>query len=103
MDGPCGLLKYWIWSLAFQKYMDGLCGLHFVTPLVPSQQKGFSMFKLETKCVIKCKPQRPSMYFWKKLGTKALQSANNRDHLCTFEKLGTKPKILINHRDHPCN
>ncbi|MFS7916830.1 hypothetical protein Hanom_Chr03g00181961 [Helianthus anomalus] len=45
---------------------------------------------------------RPSMYFWKKLGTNALQSTNHRDHLCTFGKLGTKSKVLVNHRDHPC-
>ncbi|MFS8030227.1 hypothetical protein Hanom_Chr17g01531551 [Helianthus anomalus] len=38
MDGPWGLPKIWIWSLAFQKYTDGPCGLHFVTHLVPRQQ-----------------------------------------------------------------
>ncbi|MFS7996594.1 hypothetical protein Hanom_Chr12g01131751 [Helianthus anomalus] len=37
-DGPCGLPKFWIWSLDFQKYTDGPCGLHFVTHLVPSYQ-----------------------------------------------------------------
>ncbi|MFS8026594.1 hypothetical protein Hanom_Chr16g01488611 [Helianthus anomalus] len=26
------------WSLAFQKYTDGPCGLYFITHLVPSQQ-----------------------------------------------------------------
>ncbi|MFS7908350.1 hypothetical protein Hanom_Chr01g00082141 [Helianthus anomalus] len=31
-----------------------------------------------------------------------LQSANHRDHRCTFEKQGTKSKFLVNHRDHPC-
>ncbi|MFS7911023.1 hypothetical protein Hanom_Chr02g00113121 [Helianthus anomalus] len=35
-DGPCGLLKFWIWSLAFQKNTDGPCGLHFVMYLVPN-------------------------------------------------------------------
>ncbi|MFS8028855.1 hypothetical protein Hanom_Chr16g01515461 [Helianthus anomalus] len=30
-NGPCGLPKFWIWSLAFQKYMDGPCSLHFLT------------------------------------------------------------------------
>ncbi|MFS7910254.1 hypothetical protein Hanom_Chr17g01537831 [Helianthus anomalus] len=37
-DGPYGLPKFWIWSLAFQKYTDGVCGLYFVRHLVPSQQ-----------------------------------------------------------------
>ncbi|KAJ0717741.1 putative DNA oxidative demethylase, DNA-(apurinic or apyrimidinic site) lyase [Helianthus annuus] len=36
-NGPCGLPKFWIWSLAFQKYTDGPCGLHFVTHLVPNK------------------------------------------------------------------
>ncbi|MFS7932424.1 hypothetical protein Hanom_Chr04g00367721 [Helianthus anomalus] len=36
MDGPCGLPKFWIWSLTFQKYTDGPCDLHFVTHLVPN-------------------------------------------------------------------
>ncbi|MFS8030983.1 hypothetical protein Hanom_Chr17g01540411 [Helianthus anomalus] len=35
-DGPCGLQKFWIWSLAFQKYTDGPSGFHFVTHLVPN-------------------------------------------------------------------
>ncbi|MFS7936015.1 putative pseudouridine synthase, RsuA/RluA, pseudouridine synthase, catalytic domain superfamily [Helianthus anomalus] len=30
MDGPCGIPKFWIWSLAFQNYMDGPCCLHCV-------------------------------------------------------------------------
>ncbi|MFS7889522.1 hypothetical protein Hanom_Chr00s000004g01607991 [Helianthus anomalus] len=34
--GPCGLPKSWIWSIAFQKYTDGPCDLHFVTHLVPN-------------------------------------------------------------------
>ncbi|MFS7932649.1 hypothetical protein Hanom_Chr04g00370461 [Helianthus anomalus] len=38
MDGPCGLPNFWIWSLVFQKYMNGPYGFHFVTHLVPSQQ-----------------------------------------------------------------
>ncbi|MFS7950233.1 hypothetical protein Hanom_Chr07g00580941 [Helianthus anomalus] len=33
-DGPCGLPKFWIWSLACQRYTDGPSGLHFVTHLV---------------------------------------------------------------------
>ncbi|MFS7940754.1 hypothetical protein Hanom_Chr05g00468131 [Helianthus anomalus] len=47
MDGPCGLPKYWIWSLDFQKYTDSPCGLHFVTHLVPSvfpKVHGWSMW-----------------------------------------------------------
>ncbi|MFS8022030.1 hypothetical protein Hanom_Chr16g01434661 [Helianthus anomalus] len=36
MGGPCGLPKFWIWSLAFQKYTCGPCGLYFVTRLVPN-------------------------------------------------------------------
>ncbi|MFS7889526.1 hypothetical protein Hanom_Chr00s000004g01608031 [Helianthus anomalus] len=28
--------KSWIWSIAFQKYTDGPCDLHFVTHLVPN-------------------------------------------------------------------
>ncbi|MFS8025605.1 hypothetical protein Hanom_Chr16g01477081 [Helianthus anomalus] len=35
-DGPCGLPKFWICSLAFQKYTDSLNGLHFVMHLVLS-------------------------------------------------------------------
>ncbi|MFS7962233.1 hypothetical protein Hanom_Chr08g00724251 [Helianthus anomalus] len=35
-DGPCGLQKFWIWSLAFQNYKNGPCSLHFVTHLVPN-------------------------------------------------------------------
>ncbi|MFS7998743.1 hypothetical protein Hanom_Chr12g01157531 [Helianthus anomalus] len=35
-DGPCRLQKFWIWSLVFQKYTNGPCGLHFVTHLVPN-------------------------------------------------------------------
>ncbi|MFS7899022.1 hypothetical protein Hanom_Chr00s040737g01774331 [Helianthus anomalus] len=41
--------------------------------------------------------------FGKRWGLNALQSANNKDHLCTFGKLGTKSKILVNHTDHPCS
>ncbi|MFS7975000.1 hypothetical protein Hanom_Chr10g00875371 [Helianthus anomalus] len=37
-----------------------------------NKSKGFSMPKLGAKCVTKCKPQGPSMYFWKKLGTKCV-------------------------------
>ncbi|MFS7976906.1 putative exostosin [Helianthus anomalus] len=35
-DSPCGLPKFWIWSLTFQKYTDGPCGLHFIMHLVPN-------------------------------------------------------------------
>ncbi|MFS7919786.1 hypothetical protein Hanom_Chr03g00216761 [Helianthus anomalus] len=59
------------------------------------------MSNLGTKRITKCKPQGPSLYFWKKFSTKALQSANYRDHLCAFGKPGAKSKILVNHRDHP--
>ncbi|KAJ0650998.1 putative ABC transporter type 1, transmembrane domain-containing protein [Helianthus annuus] len=38
-DGPFGLPKFWIWSLAFQKYTNGPCGLHFVTHGVPNHLK----------------------------------------------------------------
>ncbi|KAJ0827797.1 hypothetical protein HanRHA438_Chr17g0829961 [Helianthus annuus] len=58
------------------------------------------MSKLGTKCITKCKPQGPSMYFWIKLGTKCVTKCKPQDHLCTFEKLGTRSKILVNHRDH---
>ncbi|MFS7940114.1 hypothetical protein Hanom_Chr05g00459851 [Helianthus anomalus] len=51
------------------------------------------MSKLGTNCVTKCKPQGRAMYFWKSWGLNALQSANHRDHLCTFEKLGPNPKF----------
>ncbi|MFS8028764.1 hypothetical protein Hanom_Chr16g01514281 [Helianthus anomalus] len=34
----CGLPKFWIWSLTFQKHTNGSYGLHFVTHLVPDQQ-----------------------------------------------------------------
>ncbi|MFS8020758.1 hypothetical protein Hanom_Chr16g01419511 [Helianthus anomalus] len=33
---PSGFSKFWIWSLAFQKYTDRLSDLHFVTYLVPN-------------------------------------------------------------------
>ncbi|MFS7908812.1 hypothetical protein Hanom_Chr01g00087461 [Helianthus anomalus] len=39
--------------------------------------------------------------FGKSWGLNALQSANHRDHLCTFQKLGTKSKVLVKHRHHP--
>ncbi|MFS7963105.1 hypothetical protein Hanom_Chr08g00734221 [Helianthus anomalus] len=32
--GPCGLPTLWIWSPAFEKYIDGPYGLHVVTHLV---------------------------------------------------------------------
>ncbi|MFS7913146.1 hypothetical protein Hanom_Chr02g00138411 [Helianthus anomalus] len=35
-DGPCGWPRFWIWSIAFQKYADDSCGFHFVTHLVPN-------------------------------------------------------------------
>ncbi|MFS7920928.1 putative transcription factor FAR family [Helianthus anomalus] len=35
-ESPCGFPKFWIWSLAFQKYTDGLVGLDFVTHLFPN-------------------------------------------------------------------
>ncbi|MFS8006977.1 hypothetical protein Hanom_Chr14g01255561 [Helianthus anomalus] len=35
-NGRCGLPKFWILSLTFQNYMDGPCGLYFVTHLVPN-------------------------------------------------------------------
>ncbi|MFS7918146.1 hypothetical protein Hanom_Chr03g00197411 [Helianthus anomalus] len=38
-DGPYGLPKFWIPSLAFEKYMDGPGGLHFVMYLVPNFAK----------------------------------------------------------------
>ncbi|MFS7933441.1 hypothetical protein Hanom_Chr04g00379831 [Helianthus anomalus] len=37
----------------------------------------------------------------KRRGLDVLQSANPRDHPCTFGKLGTKLKILVNHKDQP--
>ncbi|MFS7966156.1 hypothetical protein Hanom_Chr09g00770551 [Helianthus anomalus] len=57
------------------------------------KSKGFHMPKLGTKCVRKCKPRGPFMYFWKRWGLNTLQSANHGDHLCTFGKLGTKCRI----------
>ncbi|MFS8016028.1 hypothetical protein Hanom_Chr15g01363571 [Helianthus anomalus] len=56
--GPYGLhfVTYLVLNFC-QKYMDGPCGVHFVTNLV-------------SKC-------------W---GLNALQSANHRDHQCTFGK-----------------
>ncbi|MFS7992398.1 hypothetical protein Hanom_Chr12g01081761 [Helianthus anomalus] len=35
-DVPCGLSKFRIWSLAFQKYTTSPYGLYFVTHLVPN-------------------------------------------------------------------
>ncbi|MFS7974982.1 hypothetical protein Hanom_Chr10g00875161 [Helianthus anomalus] len=55
-----------------------------------------------SKCITKCKPQGPSCTFGKSWGLNTLQSANHKDHPCTFEKLGTKFKILVNHKDYPC-
>ncbi|MFS8006488.1 hypothetical protein Hanom_Chr14g01249731 [Helianthus anomalus] len=81
-DGPCGLPKFWIWSLAFQKYMDGPCGL--LNLLQSANHR-------DHPCT-----------FGKSLGLNALRSANHRDHQCTFGKLGTKSKTLLNHRDHSC-
>ncbi|MFS8018745.1 hypothetical protein Hanom_Chr15g01395661 [Helianthus anomalus] len=46
----------------FQKYMDGPYGLHFLTHLVPTWTW---ICWLGTKCVTKCKPHGPSVYFWK--------------------------------------
>ncbi|MFS7903862.1 hypothetical protein Hanom_Chr01g00029161 [Helianthus anomalus] len=40
-----------------------------------------------------------SCTFGKSWGLNALQSANHRNHSCTFGKLGTKSKILVNHTD----
>ncbi|MFS8020158.1 hypothetical protein Hanom_Chr15g01412211 [Helianthus anomalus] len=41
--------------------------------------------------------------FGKSWGLNTLQSANHRDHSCTFEKLGTKSKIFVNHSPQgPC-
>ncbi|MFS7908513.1 hypothetical protein Hanom_Chr01g00084071 [Helianthus anomalus] len=34
-NGPGGLPKVWIWSVAFQRYTNGPCDLNFVTYLVP--------------------------------------------------------------------
>ncbi|MFS7933227.1 hypothetical protein Hanom_Chr04g00377221 [Helianthus anomalus] len=84
-DGPCGLPKLWIWSLASQKYIDGPSGLHFVTYLVPKLCQNYMDgpcslhfvthlvsnldllkpldFFVGTKYVTKCKPKGPSMYF----------------------------------------
>ncbi|MFS7902119.1 hypothetical protein Hanom_Chr01g00007511 [Helianthus anomalus] len=46
--------------------MNGPCGLHFETHLVPN----LDMLKPGecwpgTKCVTKCKPVGPPLYFWK--------------------------------------
>ncbi|MFS7966191.1 hypothetical protein Hanom_Chr09g00770961 [Helianthus anomalus] len=32
----CGLPKFWIWFISFQKFTDGPYGLHFVMHLVPN-------------------------------------------------------------------
>ncbi|MFS7916425.1 hypothetical protein Hanom_Chr02g00176971 [Helianthus anomalus] len=85
-DSPCGFPKFldlvplvlqFVTHLVpnfFQKYMDGPCGLHFVTHLVPNLE-----------------PTENFIFVgW---GLRALQSANHRDHPCTFKKLGTKSKI----------
>ncbi|MFS7894724.1 hypothetical protein Hanom_Chr00s001954g01690271 [Helianthus anomalus] len=56
-----------------QKYMDGPCGMHFVTHLVT-----------------------------KRWGLNVLQSTNHRDHPCTFGKSwGLNTLRSANHRDHP--
>ncbi|MFS7916367.1 hypothetical protein Hanom_Chr02g00176291 [Helianthus anomalus] len=34
IDGPCGCSKFWIKSLAFQKYKNDPYGLHFISHLV---------------------------------------------------------------------
>ncbi|MFS7908638.1 hypothetical protein Hanom_Chr01g00085501 [Helianthus anomalus] len=84
-------------------YTDDRCGLCFTKILdsVPSFTKvhGWSLWfalcnaispqpanlkvsvgpKLGAKCVTKCTPQGPSMYFWQSWGRNALQRANDRD------------------------
>ncbi|MFS7927128.1 hypothetical protein Hanom_Chr04g00305311 [Helianthus anomalus] len=35
-DSPCGFTKFWIWSIAFQKYIGGPRDLHLVTHIVPN-------------------------------------------------------------------
>ncbi|MFS7992030.1 hypothetical protein Hanom_Chr12g01077501 [Helianthus anomalus] len=40
--------------------------------------------------------------FGKSWGLNTLQSVNHIDHPCTFEKVRTKSKIMVNHRNHPC-
>ncbi|KAJ0481642.1 hypothetical protein HanRHA438_Chr13g0603321 [Helianthus annuus] len=44
------------------------------------------MSKLGTKCVTKCKPQGPSMYFWKKLGTKCVTKCKPQGSFVYFSK-----------------
>ncbi|MFS7900662.1 hypothetical protein Hanom_Chr09g00765421 [Helianthus anomalus] len=89
------------------------CGLHFVTYLIPNFCQKY------TNCP--CRMHFVTHLVTKRWGLNALQSAYDRNHLCTFgkswelnmlkrgkhhsctfEKLGTQSKILVNQRDHAC-
>ncbi|MFS7992357.1 hypothetical protein Hanom_Chr12g01081301 [Helianthus anomalus] len=96
--GPCSLLKFWIWSLTFQKYRDGPCGFALCNALIPNQQNfGFGPNTLQN-----ANHKEHPCTCGKGWGLNALQSENHKNHLCTLRKLGIKSKILVNHRDHPC-
>ncbi|MFS7939427.1 hypothetical protein Hanom_Chr05g00451591 [Helianthus anomalus] len=99
------LPKFWIWSLAFQKHMDGPCGLHFVTHVVPNFCQSYMDGHCGLHFVTHLVPNLdllPETFRFVRWGPNALQNANHGDHSCTFEKLGTKSKILVNHKDHLC-
>uniref|UniRef100_A0A251VH88 Uncharacterized protein n=1 Tax=Helianthus annuus TaxID=4232 RepID=A0A251VH88_HELAN len=50
MDSPRDLLKFWIWSLTFQKHTNGARGLHFVTHLVPIFSR--SIWMVPVVCIL---------------------------------------------------
>ncbi|MFS8005443.1 hypothetical protein Hanom_Chr13g01237401 [Helianthus anomalus] len=74
--------------------MDSPCGMHFVTHLVT---KRWGLNALQS-----ANPRDHQCTFGKSWGLNTLQSANHMDHPNTFEKVGTKSKNLVDHRDHPC-
>ncbi|MFS7951648.1 hypothetical protein Hanom_Chr07g00597581 [Helianthus anomalus] len=68
--------------------------MHFVTHLV-TKYWGLNVLQSANH-------RDHSCTFGKSWGLNTLQSAYHKNHLCTFEKLGAKSKILVNHRNHPC-
>ncbi|MFS7916361.1 hypothetical protein Hanom_Chr02g00176231 [Helianthus anomalus] len=69
IDGPCGYSKFWIKSLAFQKYKNDPYGLQFISHLVLNFCQKYT--------------DGPPCTFGK-LGTKSKILVNHRDHPCTL-------------------
>ncbi|MFS8020558.1 hypothetical protein Hanom_Chr16g01416941 [Helianthus anomalus] len=73
--------------------MDGPCGMHLVTHLII---KCWGVNALQT-----ANHRDHLCTFGKSWGLNTLRSANHKDHPSTFETVGTESKILVNHMDHP--